>query len=179
MTVGRSLPAQFQNEDTMIWGLSTAAFTELHVIISLIGIGSGLLVAFGLIKGKRFAGATAIFLVTTILTSVTGFAFPNEHITPGIVVGLLSCIVLAFALLGRFMFHLRGAWRSIYVITAMLALYFNCFVLVVQLFEKVPSLHALAPTQKEPPFGIAQLAVLLIFIVLTVLGVRKFRPVTV
>jgi len=77
------------------------------------------------------------------------------------------------------MFHLRGAWRSVYVIMAMLALYFNCFVLVVQLFEKVPSLHALAPTQKEPPFGIAQLAVLLIFIVLTVLGVRKFRPVTV
>jgi len=138
----------------MIWGLSTAAFTELHVIISLIGIGSGLLVAFGLIKGKRFAGATAIFLVTTILTSVTGFAFPNQHITPGIVVGILSCIVLAFALLGRYMFHLRGAWRSVYVIMAMLALYFNCFVLVVQLFEKVPSLHALAPTQKEPPFGI-------------------------
>src|SRR6185369_17313620 len=91
-------PAQFQqNEDTMIWGLSAAAFTELHVIISLIGIGSGLLVAFGLIKGKRFAGATAIFLVTTILTSVTGFAFPKQHITPGIVVGILSCIGLAFA----------------------------------------------------------------------------------
>lgn len=160
----------------MIWGLSTAAFTQLHVIISLIGIGSGLLVAFGLIKGKRFDGATAIFLLTTILTSVTGFAFPNEHITPGIIIGIISCALLAFAVLGRYVFHLNGIWRSIYVITAMLSLYFNIFVLIVQLFEKVPSLHALAPHGKEPPFAVAQLTVLIVFLLLTFLSVRKFRP---
>jgi hypothetical protein len=161
----------------MIWGLSTAAFTQLHVIISLIGIGSGLLVAFGLIKGKRFDGATAIFLVSTILTSVTGFAFPNEHITPGIVVGILSCIVLAFALLARYALKMSGIWRSIYVITAMVALYFNCFVLIVQLFEKVPALHALAPHGNEAPFKVAQLLLLVVFIILTTSGVKKFRPV--
>ncbi len=160
----------------MIWGLSTAAFTQLHVVISLIGIGSGLLVAFGLIKGKRFDGATAIFLLATILTSVTGFAFPNEHITPGIVVGVLSCIVLALALVGRYGFKMAGVWRGVYVISAMLALFFNCFVLIVQLFEKVPALHALAPHGKEPPFAVAQLLLLVIFIVLTALGVKKFRP---
>jgi hypothetical protein len=161
----------------MIWGLSTAAFTQLHVIISLIGIGSGLLVAFGLIKGKRFDGATAIFLVSTILTSVTGFAFPNEHITPGIVVGILSCIVLAFALLARYALKMSGIWRGIYVITAMVALYFNCFVLLVQLFEKVPALHALAPHGNEAPFKVAQLLLLVVFIILTTSGVKKFRPV--
>jgi hypothetical protein len=119
-----------------------------------------------------------IFLLTTILTSVTGFAFPNEHITPGIVVGILSCIVLAFALLGRYAFHLHGIWRGIYVVTAMLALYFNCFVLIVQLFEKVPALHALAPHGNEAPFKVAQVLLLLIFSILTSAGVKKFRPVT-
>jgi len=136
----------------MIWGMSTATFTQLHVIISLIGIGAGLLVMYGLIKGKRFDGATAIFLLTTVLTSITGFAFPNEHVTPGMIVGGISLVVLALAIVGRYVFHLGGPWRSIYVITAMIALYLNCFVLVVQLFEKVPALHAAAPTQKEPPF---------------------------
>src|SRR5215468_4253388 len=133
----------------MIWGLSTAAFTQLHVVISLIGIGSGLLVAFGLVKGKRFDGATAIFLVTTLLTSITGFAFPNEHITPGIKVGIISCVMLAFAIIARYITKLGGIWRTVYVVTAMIALFLNCFVLVVQLFMKVPSLKALG---LEPPF---------------------------
>ena len=160
----------------MIWGMSTATFTQLHVIISLIGIGAGLLVMYGLIKGKRFDGATAIFLLTTVLTSTTGFAFPNEHVTPGMIVGGISLVVLALAIVGRYVFHLGGPWRSIYVITAMIALYLNCFVLVVQLFEKVPALRAAAPTQKEPPFLVAQVIVMVVFIILAIAGVKKFRP---
>jgi len=157
----------------MIWGLSTAAFTQLHVIISLIGIGSGFLVAFGLIKGKRFDGATAIFLVTTLLTSVTGFAFPNEHITPGIKLGIISCVVLAVAIIARYITKLSGVWRSIYVVTAMIAQFLNCFVLVVQLFMKVPSLKALG---LHEPFLAVQVPMLIVFVVLTILGVKKFRP---
>jgi hypothetical protein len=152
--------------------MTTATFTLVHVIISLIGIGSGLLVAFGLIKGKRFDGATAIFLVTTLLTSVTGFAFPNQHITPGIKLGIISCVVLAFSIIARYIMKLGGAWRRIYVITAMIALYLNCFVLVVQLFEKVPSLKALG---LQPPFLAVQVPVLIVFVVLTILAVKNFR----
>ena len=162
----------------MILGMTTATFTLVHVIISLIGIGSGLIVLYGLLKNKTMDGGTAIFLVTTVLTSVTGFFFPNEHITPGIILGVLSLIALAAAIPARYMFHMNGAWRWIYVASASLALYFNVFVLVAQLFEKVPSLHALAPTQKEPPFAIAQLLVMLAFIVLTIFAVKKFHPGT-
>jgi len=156
----------------MIWGLSTAAFTQLHVIISLIGIGSGFLVAFGLIKGKRFDGATAIFLITTLLTSVTGFGFPNEHITPGIKLGIISCVVLAFSIIARYVTKLGGIWRTIYVVTAMIAQFLNCFVLVVQLFVKVPSLKALG---LEPPFLPVQVPMLIVFVVLTILAVKCFR----
>jgi hypothetical protein len=160
---------------TMILGMSTSTFTMLHVVISLIGIGSGLVVMSGFLNAKRLNGITAIFLVSTVLTSVTGFAFPNEHITPGIVVGILSLIVLAIAIAARYALHLSGLWRAVYVVTAAIALYFNCFVFVVQSFEKVPALHALAPTQKEPPFAIAQLFLLVLFIVFTVLAVKRFR----
>ena len=156
----------------MIWGLSTAAFTQLHVIISLIGIGSGFLVAFGLIKGKRFDGATAIFLVTTLLTSVTGFAFPNEHITPGIKLGIISCVVLAFSIIARYITKLGGVWCTVYVVTAMIAQFLNCFVLVVQLFMKVPSLKALG---LHEPFLAVQVPMLIVFVVLTILGVKNFR----
>jgi hypothetical protein len=156
----------------MIWGMTTATFTQVHVIISLIGIGSGLLVAYGLLKGKGFAGATAIFLLTTVLTSVTGFAFPNEHVTPGIIVGIISMVLLTIAIAARHLFHLGGIWRSLYVITAMMALYLNCFVLVVQLFEKVPSLKTLG---LQPPFLAAQVPVLILFLVLTIVAVKNFR----
>jgi len=114
--------------------------------------------------------------VTTVATSVTGFMFPNSHITPGIVVGILSMIVLAGAIVARYALRLAGAWRPIYVVCATLALYFNCFVLVVQSFEKVPALHAAAPTQKEPPFAVAQLVVLVLFVVAGVLAVKRFHP---
>lgn len=160
----------------MILGMSTATYTLFHVVISLIGIGSGLVVMNGFLRSRRMDGITAIFLASTILTSLTGFAFPNEHITPGIVVGILSMIVLTIAIVARYGLHMRAAWRSIYVITAAIALYFNCFVLVVQLFEKVPALRALAPTQKEPPFAIAQLIVMAIFVVWTIFAVKRFHP---
>lgn len=159
----------------MILGMSTSTYTLLHVLISFVGIGSGLAVLYGMLRAHRLDNITAVFLVSTVLTSVTGFFFPNEHITPGIVIGILSLVVLAVAIAARYVLHMRGAWHAIYVITAAIALYFNCFVLVVQSFEKVPALHALAPTQKEPPFAVAQLALMALFIVVTVMAVKRFH----
>jgi len=161
----------------MILGMSTSTFTLLHVVISLVGIGSGLVVMYGLIAGKRLDGITAIFLVSTVLTSATGFLFPTEHVTPGMIIGGLSLVILAIAIVARYSLHMKGAWRWIYIVTASLALYFNVFVLVVQSFEKVPALRALAPTQKEPPFAITQLAVLAAFVALTIAAVKRFRTV--
>jgi hypothetical protein len=148
----------------MILGMSTATFTLVHVLISLAGIGMGLVVLFGLLARKRLDGWTAAFLVTTVATSVTGFGFPFDHLLPSHIVGIISLVVLALAIVARYPLGLAGAWRRTYVITATIALYFNVFVLVVQSFQKVPALRALAPTQSEPPFAIAQGAVLLLFI---------------
>ncbi len=159
----------------MVLGMSLSAFTLLHVVISLIGIGSGLVVLFGMLSGKRLDGWTALFLLTTALTSVTGFFFPFTHLLPSHKVGIISMVVLAIAVLARYAMHLAGAWRSIYVLAAVLALYLNVFVLVVQSFLKVSALHALAPTGTEPPFLVAQLVVLVIFIGLTIFAVKKFR----
>lgn len=151
-------------------------FTLVHVALSLIGILSGLIVAFGMLAAKRLDGMTVIFLVTTVLTSVTGFFFPFHGITPGIVIGILSMIVLAIAIFARYSRQLAGHWRGTYVITAMIALYFNCFILIVQLFEKVPALHAIDPTQSGPPFKLTQLTVLVLFVVFTIATTLKFRP---
>ena len=159
----------------MILGMSTATYTLLHVVISLIGIGSGLVVIYGLLVAKPLNGITAIFLITTVLTSVTGFGFPFEHLLPSHKVGIISLVLLAIAIIGKYTFHLAGAWRWIYVVTAMMALYLNVFVLIIQFFEKVPALKALAPKQSEPPFAVTQLAVLVTFIVLTIFAVKKFR----
>jgi hypothetical protein len=159
----------------MVFGMSLEIYTLIHVIISLIGIGSGLIVIFGMLGGKRLDGLTALFLITTVLTSVTGFGFPFTHVLPSHVVGSISLVVLLFAILARYSFHLAGKWRAIYAITAVIALYLNCFVLVVQGFLKVPSLHALAPNGKEPPFAIAQLIVLVLFIVLGIKATKGFR----
>src|SRR3954471_15021845 len=134
----------------MIWGMSAETFTLVHVIISLVAIVSGLIVLFGMIAGKSLDALTTLFLATTVLTSVTGFGFPFVHVTPGIVVGVISLLVLAIALFARYARHLAAGWRRTYVITASSALYLNCFVLVVQSFLKIPALKALAPTQKEP-----------------------------
>lgn len=159
----------------MVLGMSLATYTLLHVLISVAGIGSGLVVMFGLLGGKRLDSWTALFLATTVLTSVTGFGFPFDHVLPSHILGILSLVVLAVAIPARYRFQLAGAWRAAYIVAAGMALYFNVFVLVVQLFEKVPGLRALAPTQKEPPFLIAQLAVLLIFAALTILAVKRFH----
>jgi len=159
-----------------ILGMPTETYTLLHVVISVIGIGSGMVVMWGMLRAKLLNGITSIFLATTILTSLTGFAFPNEHVTPGIVVGVLLLIALAVAVFARYARHLAGIWRASYVISAAIAFYFNVFVLIVQSFEKSPALHALAPTQKEPPFAIAQLVVLVAFVMVTVMAVRRFHP---
>ena len=150
-------------------------FTKLHVVISLIGIMSGLVVMFGLLAGRRLNGWTALFLVSTLLTSVTGFFFPFHCVTPAIVVGIISLVLLAVAMVARYARHLGGSWRWIYVLAAMISLYLNVFVLVVQLFQKVPALKALAPTQSEPPFAVTQLVVLALFVALTITAAIRFR----
>jgi hypothetical protein len=160
----------------MMLGLSLSTFTAVHVIISLVGIGSGLVVLFGLLSAKRLDGWTGLFLLTTVLTSVTAFGFPFTHLLPSHKVAIISLVVLAIAILARYSFRMIGTWRWVYVVTAMMGLYLNVFVLVVQSFEKVPALKAMAPTQSEPPFLVAQLVVLALFIVLTILAVKKFHP---
>ena len=160
----------------MMLGMSLSTFTTVHVIISLVGIVSGLIVMFGMLSAKRLNSWTALFLLTTILTSVTAFGFPFNHVTPGIIVGIISLVLLAITLLARYSFHMVGAWRWIYVVTAIIAEYLNVFVLVAQSFQKVPALHAMAPTQSEPPFLVAQLVVMALFIVLTIFAVKKFHP---
>jgi len=160
----------------MILGMSVGMFTLLHVIISLVGVGSGLVVAFAMLKSKRVPALTALFLVTTALTSVTGYFFHPIIFDPAEIVGFISLAVLALALLALYGLHLKGLWRPVYVVSALIALYFNCFVTVVQSFGKIEALRALAPTQKEPPFMAAQAILLLAFIVLGVFAVRRFRP---
>jgi len=157
----------------MILGMSLETFTLIHVLISLAGIASGLVVMYGFFTSQRLDGWTVIFLTTTALTSLTGFLFSFAGVTPAIKLGIISSILLAIAIVARYPLHL--AWRKTYVIAACAALYFNVFVLVVQAFEKVPALNAIAPTQKEPPFAITQLAVLVLFVVLTTLAVKKFQ----
>ena len=162
----------------MILGMSTATFTLLHVAISLVGIVSGFVVLFGMFGSHRLSGWTALFLATTILTSVTGFFFPFTKLLPSHILGIISLAVLALALLALYAFHLKGRWRWIYVTAAVAAFYFNVFVAVVQSFQKLPFLQPLAPTQSEPPFQIAQGVALALFVVFGILAVRRFHPET-
>ena len=157
----------------MIFDLKT--FTLIHVAISLVGIGSGFVVMYGLLTGRRMGGWTALFLATTVATSATGFGFPLTHFGAPHWVGVISLVVLAVAIVARYALRLAGAWRRIYVICATLAFYLNVFVGVVQAFQKVPFLRALAPTQSEPPFLFTQLIVLAIFIALAVVAAVRFR----
>jgi hypothetical protein len=152
-----------------------AALTIIHVLISLVGIATGFVVLFGLIGGKRLDRLTSWFLATTVATSVTGYFFPVHQIMPSHIVGAISLVVLAFAIYARYSRGMAGGWRTTYVVGATLALYLNVFVLVVQLFLKVPALKALAPTQQEPPFAIAQGIVFALFVGLGIAAVRKFR----
>src|ERR1700738_5702028 len=148
----------------MILGMSLSAFTTLHVIISLVAIVSGVIVMFGLLRSNRMPALTATFLLLTILTSATGFLFPFEKLLPSHMVGILSLVLLAIAVIALYAMKLSGPWRSIYVVTAMTSLYLNVFVLIIQAFLKVPALHALAPSvpPSEPPFAIIQ-GIVLVF----------------
>jgi hypothetical protein len=148
-------------------------YTLFHVLISLIAIGTGFVVVHGLLRDKRYPSVTAWFLITTVLTSVTGFGFPFEKFLPSHAFGIVSLLILPLAILGLYVYRLKGAWGWLYVVSSITALYLNCFVLVVQLFLKVPPLRALAPTQAEPPFAIAQGAVFLLFIGLGVSATRR------
>jgi len=159
----------------MIFGMTTSTYMLVHVLLSLVGIASGLVVVFGLLTGKRLDGWTALFLATTVATSLTGFGFPFDQLLPSHKVGIISLAVLAVAILARYAFHLRGVWRRIYVTTAVAALYLNVFVGVVQAFLKVPALHALAPKQTEPPFLVTQLVVLVLFIVIGIMAAKRFH----
>jgi hypothetical protein len=150
-------------------------FTFVHVVISLIGIGAGLIVMAGFLAEKQLNGWTGWFLWSTVLTSLTGYFFPFHGFKPSYVVGAISLVFLALALFALYQRQLAGGWRKTYVISAMIALYLNVFVLVVQLFSKVPALKALAPTQTEPPFKLTQLTVLILFFLLTVFSAIRFR----
>ena len=162
----------------MVLGLSLANFTMVHVIISLIGIVSGIIVMFGMLGSKRMPGLTAIFLLSTILTSATGFGFPFTQLLPSHMIGILSLVLLAIACIALYAMRLAGPWRWIYVVTALAALYLNVFVGVIQAFLKIPTLHALAPSvpPSEPPFAVIQGLVLLFFVIVIIGAWRRFRP---
>src|SRR5262245_37090604 len=160
----------------MMLGMSEPTFTVVHVILSLIGIATGLVVLGGMFGSHPLPGWTTVFLATTVLTNVTGFQFPRDHLMPSHVVGIISLVLLAIAIVALYHQRLARAWRWIYVVCAAGALYLNVFVLVVQSFQKLPALARLAPTQSEPPFVVAQLAVLVIFAALGISAAIKFRP---
>lgn len=160
----------------MVFGMSLSAFTAVHTVLSLIGIAAGLVVLLQMLRGQFSKGWTWLFLFTTIMTSVTGYGFPESQILPSHIVGGISLAVLALALYALFGKRLKGGWRAAYVVTAAMALYLNCFVGVVQAFMKLPPLHALAPTGSEPPFVAAQLVTLAFLIAAGFLALRRFRP---
>jgi len=160
----------------MVLGLSLSAFTTLHVVISLVAIVSGFVAVYRMLGANRIDGWTTLFLVTTVLTSVTGFLFPLSGLTPALIFGIVSMVVLAIALSALYVFRLGGAWRPIYVVTALVALYLNSFVGVVQAFQKLAFLQPFAPTQSEAPFAIAQLILLALMLWLGYRAVRTFHP---
>ena len=160
----------------MILGLNVAQFTFLHVFLSLIGVGAGIFVVFGLLSSRRLSILTSLFFVTTVATSLTGFLYLFKGVTPGIILGILSLIVLIVAIVALYVKHLDGGWRGIYVVSVCVAFYFNFFVLIAQSFDKVPVLHSFAPTQASPGYGFTQAAVLVVFILLTIRAYKKFHP---
>ena len=162
----------------MMLGLSLHAVTILHVVISLVAIVAGFIALFGMFKSQSMPGMTAFFLLTTILTNATGFMFPFEKLLPSHIIAILSLVLLAIACYALYGAKLSGAWRAIYVITAVASLYFNVFVLVIQSFLKVGPLHELAPSvpPSEPPFAIVQGIVLVLFVLAGIRAVRRFHP---
>ncbi len=161
----------------MILGMTVSTFTTVHVLISLIAFVSGLVVLWSMFAANRTSRMTFVFLLTTALTTLTGFLFPITAFTPAIGVGIVSTIVLVITLAALYLFRLRGPWRAVYVVGAVLSLYLNVFVLVAQSFQKVPALNELAPNGSESPFSIAQGIALVIFIVAGLVSLRRFHPV--
>jgi hypothetical protein len=159
----------------MMFGMSLATYTLIHVLISVVGLVTGFVVLAGLISGKRLDRWTAVFLGTTIATSLTGFGFPFTHLLPSHIVGIISLVVLAIACAARYAFQAMPPWGRIYAVTACIALYLNVFVAIAQAFQKIPILKAIAPTQTEAPFALAQLTVLAAFIMLGTLAARRSR----
>ncbi|PYJ21131.1 MAG: hypothetical protein DME92_07520 [Verrucomicrobia bacterium] len=151
-------------------------YTVIHTLISRVAIFSGLVVVVGMLGGKRLDGWTKWFLITAVATTITGFFFPFHGFTPAIGLGIISLPFLALTIFARYAKRLAGPWRWIYVIGAVICLYFNLFVAVVQTFEKIPALHAMAPTQTEPPFKLTQLVVLLVSVLLAIVAAIRFRP---
>ena len=160
----------------MILGMSVETFTLLHVILSLVGILAGFIAVFGMFGSSFPGGWTGLFLATTILTSITGYFFPRDHILPSHIVGAISLVLLALAVFALYSKRLAGSWRWIFVVTAVASLYLNVFVAVFQAFLKVPAIHALRADPGRPPFLVAQVAVLVLFIVFGVFAVRRFHP---
>ena len=164
----------------MTLGLSLATFTLLHVVISLIAIVAGLIMMFGMLGSRPMPGLTAIFLIFTILTSVTGFGFPFEKLLPSHIIGIISLVLRAIACVALYAMGLKGGWRPIYVLTALIALYLNVFVLVIQSFLKIPALTALAPGNPPsgPAFAVVQCLVLMFFAIVIIGVWRRYRPVS-
>jgi uncharacterized membrane protein len=161
----------------MILGMSVEAFTTLHVIISLVAIAAGLVVLVAMAGNRHLGAMTGVFLLTTILTSVTGFFFPLKAIGPPHIFGVISLVALAVSLFALYARKLAGVWRPAYIVTALLSLYLNCVVLVVQVFQKIPFFNAFAPTGSEPAFMAAQGVTLLVIGYLGFLALRRYRPV--
>jgi len=155
------------------------AFTAFHVAISLVAIMAGFVVVFNMLGGTASKGWTGMFLWTTLATSVTGFMFPFNGFTPAVGTGIVALVVMIPTLIAIYGKKLTGFWRPTYVIGAVISLYLNFFVLIVQSFMKIPALNVLAPTQKETPFAVAQGLALVLFVGLGIVAVRKFRPATV
>lgn len=150
-------------------------FTQFHVLISIVAILTGVVAVAGMLAAKPCEVWTRVFLATTVATSATGFLFPVHHFMPSHAVGIMSLLVLSIAIFSRYRRHLSRYWRPTYVVTATLSLYLNVFVLIVQLFMKIPALRSLAPTGSEPPFKLTQLVVLGLFVVIAACELIRFR----
>jgi magnesium-transporting ATPase (P-type) len=157
--------------------MTTSTFTLVHTVLSIVALVAGIIVVMGLLASKSSNGWTAVYLVTAVATSATGFGFASPSFMPSHWVGVISLVVLLAAILARYVFHFAGSWRLIYAVSMVLSVYFLVFVAIAQAFLKVPALRAMAPTQSEPPFAIAQGVCLVIFIALAIAAARKFHPV--
>jgi hypothetical protein len=171
----RLAAGEFGENGLMVLGMDLVLFTRLHVMLSLIAIGAGIFMGFGMIRGVRWPVLTASFVVTSALAIVTGFLFPFRRVTPGIVIGVFSLIALGVAVVARYVKRMEGRWRKIWVVSAMITLYLNFFIFIVQLFDKTPALEAMGEVQKETVFAGAQLAALIGFLLWTIKATRQFK----